>query len=167
MVCLEFMNKLYLVLLLLLSSRSYALPEDSSEPIEVEAYTVVIDEKAGISTYTGKASVKQGSLVLSAEKVELFSNEKEVTKVIAIGTKKQRAHYRQSQPNQSRFIEADAINITYLIKKEFVNLKGNAHLVQGFDSFSGATLDYDIANDKVIAQSSEDRTERVRFKIKL
>ena len=44
-------------------------------------------------------------------------------------------------------------------------LVGNAHLVQGFDSFSGDTLNYDINNDKVIVKGSEDGTERVKFKI--
>jgi lipopolysaccharide export system protein LptA len=48
-----------------------------------------------------------------------------------------------------------------------MHLSGNAHLVQGFDSFSGGTLDYDIKNDKVIAEQSKDGTQRVRFKIKL
>jgi lipopolysaccharide export system protein LptA len=46
-------------------------------------------------------------------------------------------------------------------------LVGNAHLVQGFDSFSGDTLNYDINNDKVVVKGSEDGTERVKFKIVL
>jgi len=146
---------------------SMALPDDATQPINVKAQTVLIDEKEGISIYTGKASVVQGSLILKAEKIQLFSNQTQVTKVIANGNKKQRAHYQQSQPNQPRFIEATANNITYLIQKEMVHLKGHAHLVQGFDSFSGGTLDYDIKNDKVIANKAKDGTQRVRFKIKL
>ena len=144
-----------------------ALPNDATQPIKVEAQSVLVDEKKGLSVYTGKASVVQGSLTLSAEKIRLFNNQTKVTKVIAKGSKKQQAHYRQNQPNQPRFIEATADNITYLINKELVHLKGHAHLVQGFDSFSGGTLDYDIKNDKVIANKSKDGTQRVRFKIKL
>ncbi len=145
----------------------HALPEDRSKPIEVKAQMVEIDEKKGVSFYTGQAKVVQGSLALSADKIRLYSNQTEVTKVIAKGTKNKLAHYQQSQPNQPRFIEATAENITYLIKKEMVHLKGNAHLVQGFDSFSGGTLDYDIKKDKVIANKSKDGSQRVRFKIKL
>ncbi|SMN14614.1 LptA, protein essential for LPS transport across the periplasm [uncultured Candidatus Thioglobus sp.] len=159
------MNKLFAVCLL--SFNVFAMPGDKDKPINVKAYTVVIDETKNISTYTGSASVVQGSLTLSAEKIQIFSNQKEVTKVLAKGSKKHRAHYKQNQPNQARFVEATADNITYLIKTEMVHLKGNAHLVQGFDSFSGGTLDYDIKNDKVIAEKSKDGTQRVRFKIKL
>lgn len=144
-----------------------ALPGDKTQPIHVKAQTVTLDEQQGISVYTGNASVIQGSLTLSAEKIKIFNNQKEVTKVLAKGNKERRAHYKQNQPNQPRFIEATAENITYLINKEMVHLKGNAHLVQGFDSFSGGTLDYDIKNDKVIAEKSKDGAQRVRFKIKL
>ncbi len=163
------MNKHLLVVacLILGSGRVLSLSTDGAQPIEVKAHTVVIDEKKGLSVYTGGASVKQGSLTLSAEKIHLFSDQTQVTKVVAKGNKAKRAHYKQNQPNQPRFIEATAVDITYLIQKEFVHLKGNAHLVQGFDSFSGGTLDYDIKNDKVIAEKSKDGTQRVRFKIKL
>jgi lipopolysaccharide transport periplasmic protein LptA len=161
------MNKVYPLLMCLMANNVFALPQDASEPIKVKAHTVMIDELNGLSTYTGKAQVKQGSLMLNAEKIKLFSNQTEVIKVIAIGTNKKLAHYKQNQPNQPRFVEATALNITYLIKKEFVRLKGKARFVQGFDSFSGGTLDYDIANDKVIAKKSKDGTQRVKFKIKL
>lgn len=161
------MNNILLTILALLSLGVKATNEDSKQPIDIKAYTVVIDEKKGLSVYTGDAQVTQGSLELSAENIQVFSNNKAVNKVLAKGTKNKRAHYKQNQPNQPRFIEATAINITYLIEKEFVHLRGKAHLVQGFDSFSGATLDYDIKNDKVIAEKSEDGSERVRFKIKL
>ncbi len=161
------MNKIVFVFFCCWSFGVGALLIDAKEPINIKAYTVVIDERKGLSTYTGDARVVQGSLTLSGEKIQLFSSQKEVTKVIVRGTKDNRAHYKQNQPNQPRFIEATALNITYFIKKEFVHLQGKAHLVQGFDSFSGGTLDYDIKNDKVIAKKSKDGTERVKFKIKL
>lgn len=150
-----------------MSGRAIALVIDGSKSIEVSANMVVIDERKNISTYIGKASIAQGSLILNAEIIQLFSNQQSVIKIIAKGTHKQLAHYQQNQPNQSRFIEARALNITYLIEQELVHLKGRAHLVQGFDSFSGGTLDYDIKNDKIIISMLKDGTQRVRFKIKL
>ena len=161
------MNKLFLLLLGLLPLASQALLADRDQPIEVEAHAVTIDEKNGVSHYLGAAKVVQGSLLLSAEEVRVFHTQRTVNKVVAKGSSKQRAHYQQAQPNQVRFIQADAQNITYLINKQWVHLKGDAHLVQGFDSFSGGVLDYDIKNDKVIASKSKDGTQRVRFKIKL
>jgi len=57
--------------------------------------------------------------------------------------------------------------ITYDVDKGMVFLVGTARLVQGFDSFSGDTLDYDINNDKVIVKGNKYGTERVKFKITL
>jgi lipopolysaccharide export system protein LptA len=49
-------------------------------------------------------------------------------------------------------VEANAQTITYFINQQLVRLEGNAHLVQGFDSFSGGILNYDIKKDKVFLQ---------------
>ena len=161
------MNRVFLIYLYCVSFGIYALPNDAKQPIQIKAYTVVIDERKGLSTYTGDVKVSQGSLMLSADKIELYSNQKKVTKILAKGSKKELAYYKQNQPNRSRFIEARAIKINYLINKEFVQLRGKARLIQGFDTFSGGTLDYDIKNDKVILEQSKDGKERVKFKIKL
>ena len=79
------MNKVIIILLYCWSSGVNSLPGDSKEPITIKAYTVVIDESKGLSTYTGSAKVVQGSLTLSAEKIQLFSSQQGVTKVIAKG----------------------------------------------------------------------------------
>ena len=83
------------------------------------------------------------------------------------GTLEKPAKYIQSQENQARFIEATATLITYDVNEGMIFLVGDAYLVQGFDSFSGDSLTYDINNDKVLVKGSEDGTKRVKFKIDL
>lgn len=160
------MNSKVFFCVFLLSCTLQALPGDAREPLSVSAYTVVIDERKGVSTYTGNAKVVQGSLILSAEKIQVFSSQKSVIKVVAKGTKNKRAHYQQNQTNQPRFIEATALKIVYLMQKESMHLQGKAHLVQGFDSFSGGTLDYDIKNDRVVIQSTKKRKSKGKGKSK-
>lgn len=156
-----------LVGVFLLADNAFALLADSKATIEIKAQTVIIDERKGLSIYSGDVRLTQGSLILSAENIKLFSTENKITKFIAIGTSKQPAHYRQNQPNQSRFIEASAENISYSPLQGLIHLKGNAHLVRGFESFSAHTLDYDTKFDKINAKKSKEGTQRVRFKIKL
>jgi len=144
-----------------------ALPEDKKQPIEIEAQSVVVDETTGFSEFSGNAEVRQGSLLLLAELIQVQSNNDEVVSMIAKGSLEKPAKYVQSQENQSRFIEATATLITYDVNAGMIFLVGNARLVQGFDSFSGNTLNYDINNDKVVVKGSEDGTERVKFKIVL
>ena len=143
------------------------MPGDRDKPIEIEAESVVVDESTGFNQFMGDAVVTQGSLVLSAELIEVQTSDEEVESMVAKGSQQKPAKYIQSQPNQARFIEATAIEITYDVEKGLVFLIGDANLVQGFDSFSGETLEYDINNDKVLVEGSEDGTKRVKFKIAL
>ena len=161
------MNKLLILLMAFVTSLVFALPEDAKQPIEIEAQSVVVDENTGLNEFSGNAEVRQGSLLLLAELIQVQTNNEEVVSMIAKGSLEKPAKYIQSQENQARFIEATAILITYDVDKGIIFLVGNARLIQGFDSFSGDRLSYDINNDKVVVKGSEDGTKRVKFKIVL
>ena len=161
------MNKIIIFIAILIPVLVNALPEDANQPIEIEANSVTVDETSGFNEFLGDAEVRQGSLLITAELIQVQTNADGVETMIAKGSLEKPAKYIQSQENQARFIEATANLITYDVKEGIVFLVGNAHLIQGFDSFSGDSLNYDINNDKVIVKGSEDGTERVKFKIVL
>ena len=162
-----FLNKVIILFLVFFASLVFALPEDAKQPIEIEADSVFVDENKGFNEFSGNAEVRQGSLLLLAELIQVQTKNEEVVSVVAKGSLEKPAKYSQNQENQERFIEATATLITYDVNESMIFLIGNAHLVQGFDSFSGDTLNYDIDNNKVVVKGSEDGTERVKFKIVL
>jgi lipopolysaccharide export system protein LptA len=161
------MNKLILLIALFFSTFVFALSEDVEQPIEIEADSVMVDEVTGYNEFIGDAEVKQGSLVMTAEIIQVQTNADGVETMVAKGTLERPAKYIQSQENQARLIEATATLITYDVNEGMIFLVGDAYLVQGFDSFSGDSLTYDINNDKVLVKGSEDGTKRVKFKIDL
>ena len=161
------MNKLIVLIALFFSTYTLALTEDAQQPIEIEAESVMVDKTSGFNEFIGDAEVRQGSLVMTAEIIQVQTNADGVETMIAKGTLDQPAKYIQSQENQARFIEATATLITYDVNEGMIFLVGDAYLVQGFDSFSGDSLTYDINNDKVLVKGSEDGTKRVKFKIEL
>ena len=162
-----FINKLLIILMAFVASLVFALPEDTKQPIEIEAQSVVVDETTGFNEFSGGVEVRQGSLLLLAELIQVQTENEEVVSMIAKGSLEKPAKYIQSQENQARFVEATATKITYDVNAGMIFLIGNARLIQGFDSFSGDTLNYDINNDKVVVKGSEDGTDRVKFKIVL
>ncbi len=161
------MNKIILLTTIFFSTFAFALSEDAKQPIEIEAESVIVDETSGFNEFSGNAEVRQGSLLITAELIQVQTNAGGVETMKATGTLDNPAKYIQSQENQARFIEATATLITYDVNEGMIFLVGNAYLIQGFDSFSGDTLTYDINNDKVIVKGSEDGTKRVKFKIDL
>ena len=161
------MNKIILLTTIFFSTFAFALLEDAKQPIEIEAESVIVDEASGFNEFSGNAEIRQGSLLMTAELIQVQTNAEGVEKMKATGTLDNPAKYIQSQENQARFIEATAKKITYDVNEGMIFLVGNAYLIQGFDSFSGDSLTYDINNDKVIVKGSEDGTTRVKFKIDL
>jgi lipopolysaccharide export system protein LptA len=161
------MNKIILLTTIFFTTFAFALSEDAKQPIEIEAESVIVDETSGFNEFSGNAEVRQGSLLMTAELIQVQTNAGGVETMKATGTLDNPAKYIQSQENQARFIEATATKITYDVNEGMIFLVGNAYLIQGFDSFSGDTLTYDINNDKVIVKGSEDGTKRVKFKIDL
>jgi lipopolysaccharide export system protein LptA len=162
-----FLNKLLILLMAFVTSLVFALPDDAKQPIEIEAQSVVVDETTEFHEFSGNAEVRQGSLLLLAELIQVQTDNEEVMSVVAKGSLQKPAKYSQDQEDQARFVEATATVITYEVNEGMIFLVGNAHLIQGFDSFSGDRLTYDINNDKVVVKGSEDGTERVKFKIAL
>ena len=161
------MSKLILIVIVFFSTFAFALSGDAEQPIEIEAESVMVDETRGFNEFIGDAEVKQGSLSMTAEIIQVQTNADGVETMIAKGTIEKPAKYIQSQENQARLIEATATLITYDVNERMIFLVGDAYLVQGFDSFSGDSLTYDINNDKVLVKGSEDGTKRVKFKIDL
>ena len=163
----QYMNKFIIIIGIMLSSLAYGLAEDSKKPIEIEAESVMVDESSGFNEFKGGAEVRQGSLLMTAELIQVQTNSEGVETMLAKGTIEKPAKYIQSQENQPRFIEATANLITYDVNKGMIFLDGNANLIQGSDSFSGDKLNYDIENDKVTVLGSADGNKRVKFKIAL
>jgi lipopolysaccharide export system protein LptA len=161
------MNKMILLISICFTTLVFALPEDARQPIEIEADSVIVDEISGFNEFSGNAEVTQGSLFMAADLIEVQTNEDGVETMRAKGMIDKPAKYIQTQENQERFIEATALLIIYDVVQGMIFLDGNAHLIQGFDSFSGDKLNYDIDNDRVIVESSSDGSDRVKFKIAL
>ena len=98
------MNKLLILLMAFVTSLVFALPEDAKQPIEIEAQSVVVDETTGLNMFSGNAEVRQGSLLLLAEFIQVQTDNDEVVSMIAKGSLEKPAKYIQRQENQERFI---------------------------------------------------------------
>lgn len=161
------MNKFLLMMVCAALINASAFAKNIRSTISVAADSVTIEEAKGLSTYQGNVVIQQDSLILKADTVKLFRGTDGVSKIVALGVAKKRARYEQSGEYDARNIQAMALSITLLPKKQLVRFEGNVRLTQGEDSFSGGALDYDIKNNKVIMRQSKDKNQRVQFKIKL
>lgn len=131
-----------------------ALGSDRDQPIEIKADRAVLDDTRGVATYSGNVSVLQGSLHISADEVEVVSEENEVARIVASSNSPvDRPAIYQQQPDNSEIVTAKAGRIIYLVADELLKLEGSASLSQTTDlSFSGETIDYDLKRGIVNAK---------------
>lgn len=130
-----------------------ALPDDSAQPIQIQADRAELDQRKGTAVYTGAVHLTQGSLEVTSDRLVITSKNNEVIRIDAEGQGTP-AHYSQrAKPDQPPLL-ANARTITYLTKEKRIKLLGNAHLTQGKNTFAGANIDYDIANQFVSANGA-------------
>ena len=139
------------MVLSLLSSPSWSLDSDSQQPINLEADRAELDDQKGISTYSGRVTLIQGTLELKGDKLIIRSVGGEPQLITTIGKP---GKFKQRPEDKPDDVIATATTIKYDVAKEKIVLDGNALLIQGNQRFSGAHITYDMPTDKVKAMGA-------------
>src|SRR5690554_7145276 len=90
------MPALLLCLLLpLVAAPTLAQSRDAEAPVEVEADRLDLDDRAGTAVYTGEVDIRQGSMRLTGDRVEIQRNAQgQLSRAIATG---ERAYLRSEE----------------------------------------------------------------------
>ena len=142
------------ILLCLVFQSGYGLESDQSQPINIRADSGVIDDGAGKSTYQGNVSIDQGSLLITAELVEIYMENRDPVRIVATGNPQTLAHYQQVPEPSEEPVVAKAREIIYFIQEERLVLTGSAKISQLADFFAGDEIRYDIANGVINANTT-------------
>lgn len=132
---------------------------DDKQPIKISADSLLASEKQGRSTYKGNVIIKQGSLTLKGDKVDVSHPKGKLTKVTATGN---RASFKRFSTVDQAWLKGKAERIEYHALDKTVLLVGNAEVEQpGKHVITGPKLFYDIAKQTLQAQSTEAEKERI------
>ena len=158
---LPLINNLLLTFTVVLSSSALALPTDRDEPIYVEAVSAHIDDEQGVTRYTGNVVITQGSMVLKGETVDLLRGEDDtINQIISKGAP---GYFEQRPQLDQEITYATGSTLDYTVSSQLLLITGNAKVTQGGDEFTGAKINYDMANSKVKAFSNESGSQRVKM----
>lgn len=137
----------------------FALPEDRSQPIQLEANRGQIDQKTGVSTYEGNVIISQGSMRMNAEVATIHIKDGGFQRMEATGNPVN-LRYR---PNANKpEIIGTSQRVEYDVPSAKVIMSGNAKLTQGQDTFTGERVEYDLKGDVVRARGAGD-SGRIQF----
>ena len=165
------MKSLFLLCLSVLSVslplQSHALSSDRQQAINIQADSAMVDDKLGVTIYSGNVIIDQGTLRITADEVKVLRSNREVLQIIAsmAPESKKRAHYEQLPDGNEELVSADARIITYFLAEERLHLVGNAFLKQTRDTFSGEILHYDVSSGIVDLKGGSKSNPRIKITI--
>lgn len=150
------------LLVIFLTTTAIALPSDRQATITVEADRAQINEKTGITDYQGSVIIKQGSLMIAADQVTIYSTDGQANKIICIGKP---AHYQQQPKPGDGLVNARGDTIEYYLDTETITLIKNASLEQQGSTLKGDHINYDLKAELVVARGSDNSQQRVHMVI--
>jgi lipopolysaccharide export system protein LptA len=135
---------------------------DTDLPINIEADHATIDEKQGVSTYSGHVVLTQGGIKITADNLTVHQQQGQLTGITATGNP---VRYFQKGETTELDIHGQANTMKYFATEQRLQLVDNAKLSQGGNSFSGNQIDYDTQREVVTATVSETGKQRVQVTI--
>ena len=157
--CFHFIKKnLLLSTLIFFSVFSQALLSDREQPIQIKSNRANIDNKTGTTIYEGAVVMTQGSIHISGDQVSVYSVNKKIQKIITKGFK-ERASYKEEQPDSQGTLQAWACTIEYLVVNDTIRLIKQAQLIQHGDTLKGEQIDYNLHLKNIHAHGSGKETD--------
>ena len=156
-----FTNRLYstsFLVVFLFSANSHAGKDDFTKKIELASLYQNADGIAKRATYQGNVVIKQGTLKVSADELEIDASKGEGNEIfIATGNP---AKYSQQQEDGS-IVTAQAGIIEYHRQTRSLSLNGNAQIKQNSSSVRGESITFNMELEQIIAQGSDQESGRV------
>ena len=146
----------------LFNNLALARTDDIKQPVHINANSVTFNKAKGYAIYQGNVSIQQGTLKISAEKIEIFAPNNTIERIEASGSPVS----FQQEMDDGKKAKGQANSIRYLVQKKELRLVGNAKLAQDKDTFSSAYISYAVNTGELKAGSnkgaSKKQTERVK-----
>lgn len=158
-------NSIYLILtawVLLAPLEVYALKSDTEKTANLNADKAVFDRSSNTQTYIGNVVYTQGSMHLTAERLQIITdNKNKVEKIVATG---KQAHYSLLPDNSKYPISASANTIEYYPDKGIVKLMSNGKVNQSTNNFTGSDIVYSVDQQTVLSTTKDNNKTVIVFK---
>lgn len=150
------------LLALLPSALLKALPDDREQAISITADRASRDELAGQTEYVGDVVLKQGSLIITAERIVIHHDNDDANLIIATGSP---ATLEQQPSVEQAKVFASAGTIEYQRTDDRIKLSEGAKIEQNGAVVTGDIIDYLVAEQKVNAGADNTSQRRVEVTI--
>lgn len=134
----------------------------ASEDLIINADNQDLDYKNNTLYFSGNVIVQQGSVTIKASELFVITKEGNSDKLIAKGKP---AIFSQKEQNNQE-LSAQALEITYLVEAQILQLVGSAKFQQGGSIVESAKIEFDLKAQRVKAEGDEAQNGRVTTRLK-
>jgi len=149
--------------LALSSSPLWALTSDKTQPVEVAADSVHLDDAKEVTIYSGNVIITQGSLEILADEVTVHGARGTTNKIVAVGNP---VKFKQRPDGEQDLIRGEGKRFEYRVAQDILVLTNNATLWQGGSTFSSNRIIYDSKRSTVKAGDKKSGSKRVKITLK-
>ena len=141
-----------------LSVEQSTIATDFGFPVKLTSNHQALDGKNKTSIFSENVVIRQGSLELLADRVEVDATAGQRKEIImATG---QPASYKQKLEDGTT-VSAQANEIIYMVESRTISLKGNASIQQNEVLVDGDEILFDMAKEQILASTNENSTAPV------
>jgi lipopolysaccharide export system protein LptA len=125
---------------------------DRDKPMHIEADNLVHDELRQISTFSGRAVLNKGTMVMRGAKIEIREDADGYQYGVVLPEPNKRAFFRQKREGVDEFVEGEGLRLEYNGKTDSVKLVSNAEVRRYKgpvlnDQMAGNTITYENLTD--------------------
>ena len=122
---------------------AHAERADGQQQVQLEADRITIDDKQQMQVLEGAVSLKQGTLQLRADRIQVTQDAAGFQRGVAFGKGGTQAWFKQKREGRDEFVEGQADRIEYDARTERAEFFGNANVKNAQDVVSGPYILYD------------------------
>ena len=157
----RFTTALVILLACLGPGHAWALESDRQQPLEVNADTTDGILGDGVTTLSGNVEIRQGSLMIRADRAEVDKTDGKVRQIRLLGDKAS----LQQEIEQQGLVKAWARTIEYRVSSGLVILSGAARVEHPQYDVSGEQLRYDLDAQHFEGNGDSDGSGRVHIRL--
>lgn len=151
------MKHLNYLILFTLTTPVFALEGDLELPVHIKSSKQFVDFQKNKISFIGSVVVKQGSIVIQSDELEVIEQDNDEKILIASGTP---ARYQQTMET-GEISKASANKILYDTSNQKIFLIKNAKLYQQNRLIKGENIQYLINTQTIVAKSGQRKRDRV------
>lgn len=151
---------LYLALILGLTAPAWSLESDSGQTIHIEADAATYDDNTGVSVYTGRVEVTQGSMWLKSDKLVVYTQQRKPYKYVATGDP---VTWKQTPNTGTEDLHGRSLTLEYYSDTELMIMIEKAVVRQGEDTYASERIEYDRKYAIVKAGQASSNGKRVHI----